>query len=165
MVGGKKGAVSILLRPLLCVMPAEPGSRLMLFVAFVWSLTADADKVGYSLASSFLVFMVVQRAVMTTPLVCLCLYKSGVGKCARAVTNNIGFLLLISVMEMYVVAAFLKALDHLFVSYAIAAKRSGILLSVLGGAIFYQEKIRDRLPYILVMLAGMAIILCGTEEH
>jgi hypothetical protein len=36
---------------------------------------------------------------------------------------------------------------------------------VLGGAIFYQEKIRDRLPYILVMLAGMAIILCGTEEH
>ena len=62
MVGGKKGAVSILLRPLLCVMPAEPGSRLMLFVAFVWSLTADADKVGYSFASSFLVFMVVQRA-------------------------------------------------------------------------------------------------------
>jgi len=27
---------------------------------------------------------------------------------------------------------YLAALDHLFVSYAIAAKRSGILLSVLG---------------------------------
>jgi multidrug transporter EmrE-like cation transporter len=45
------------------------------------------------------------------------------------------------------------------VSYAIAAKRSGILLSVLSGAVFFKESIRDRLPYVMVMLLGMTLIL------
>ena len=58
----------------------------------------------------------------------------------------------------------LTALDHLFVSYAIAAKRSGILLSVLGGAVFFKESIWDRLPYVLLMLLGMMLILLSDSR-
>ena len=67
-------------------------------------------------------------------------------------------------MRMWTTSPYVEALDHLFVSYAIAAKRSGILLSVLGGAVFFKESIYERLPYVMVMLFGMTLILLSGNE-
>eukprot|EP00854_Cymbomonas_tetramitiformis_P001436 gene1436-2057_t len=49
-----------------------------------------------------------------------------------------------------------ESLEYVLVSYAIAAKRSGIMLSVICGAVFFNETIMHRLPYIVLMLLGMA---------
>ena len=65
--------------------------------------------------------------------------------------------------ELYTMFAYLYSLEYLFTSYAVAAKRSGILLSVLGGAIFFNEPIRDRLPYIFVIIIGMMCIILADE--
>ena len=59
--------------------------------------------------------------------------------------------------------AYLHSLEHLFTSYAVAAKRSGILLSVLGGAIMFKEPIGDRLPYVFVIIIGMMCIILADE--
>lgn len=146
------------------MLPAEPGSRLMLVVAVIWSLTSDLDKMGKQASSSFLVFVTVQRVCMGVPLNAVLMYTQGLSKSLRTFTSTFGFLLVLAVLEMYTVAAYLKALDHLFVSYAIAAKRSGILLSVLSGAVFFKESIYERLPYIMVMLFGMTLILLSNNQ-
>ena len=158
------GAANPCMRSIFCLLPAEPGSRLMLVVAIIWSLTSDLDKMGKSAASSFLVFMGVQRLCMLIPLNLWLLTKQGVKRSLKTLSTHGGFLILLALLEMFTVAAYLKALDHLYVSYAIAAKRSGILLSVLGGAVFFKEKIWERVPYITVMLFGMTLILLSGNQ-
>lgn len=65
--------------------------------------------------------------------------------------------------ELLTVLLYLFALKFLFVSYAVAAKRSGILLSVLAGWLFFGERIRDKLPYVCLMLAGMLLIVLAPD--
>lgn len=160
-----KGAKVGGLQRLACLLPAEPGSRLMLFVAVLWSLTSDLDKMGKTAASSFAVFVAVQRVCMSVPLGAALVVQRGVGKAAAAFAANLPLLFALATLEMFTMSAYLKALDHLYVSYAIAAKRSGILLSVVGGAVFFKESIRSRLPYVVVILFGMfLVLLSGSEE-
>lgn len=153
------------LQRLACLLPAEPGSRLMLCVAVLWSLTSDLDKMGKTAASSFAVFVAVQRVCMSVPLGAALVAQRSVGKATTAFGANLPLLFALAMLEMFTMSAYLKALDHLYVSYAIAAKRSGILLSVLGGAVLFKESIRSRLPYVVVILFGMfLVLLSGSEE-
>ena len=149
------------------VLPAEPGSRLMLLVAIAWSFTSDLDKMGKSASpgEDLVVFIAVQRFCMWVPLSFAAIAKSGsVTKLAKKFSKHVPLLLGLAVLEMYTMAAYLKALDHLYVSYAIAAKRSGILLSVVAGALFFDENIANRLPFVLVILGGMFLVLVSGND-
>jgi uncharacterized membrane protein len=54
------------------------------------------------------------------------------------------------------------AIQLTLVSYVIAIKRSGMLLSVLIGVIFFGERgLRQRLAGALLMSLGVALILTG----
>jgi drug/metabolite transporter (DMT)-like permease len=66
-------------------------------------------------------------------------------------------------MELLTVLLYLWSLKFLFVSYAVAAKRSGILLSVISGSVFFGERIRDKLAYILLMMGGMLLIVLAPD--
>lgn len=152
------------------LLPDEPGSRLMLLVAILWSFTSDLDKMGKSASGGDLVvFVAVQRFCMLVVLSAaavtrLRLQSQSVSKLFKKFTQNIPLLFGLAALEMYTMTAYLKALDHLFVSYAIAAKRSGILLSVLAGALFFNENIKNRLPYVLIILAGMTLVLVSGSD-
>ena len=65
--------------------------------------------------------------------------------------------------ELLTVLLYLWSLKLLFVSYAVAAKRSGILLSVISGWLFFGERIRDKIVYILLMVAGMMMIVLAPD--
>eukprot|EP00897_Mesotaenium_endlicherianum_P005387 jgi/Mesen1/4877/ME000244S04047 len=65
----------------------------------------------------------------------------------------------ISFFEIFAIVCYLKSLDVLLVSYSIAAKRSNILISVMVGKIVFKEQIWQRLPYITLMMLGMALIV------
>ena len=80
----------------------------MLVVAVIWSLTSDLDKMGKQAASSFLVFIAVQRLCMGIPLNAVLIFKQGLGKSLRTFSSTYGFLLLLAVLEMFTVAAYLK---------------------------------------------------------
>lgn len=61
--------------------------------------------------------------------------------------------------ELTAIMCYLKSLDHLLLAYAVAVKRSGLLLSVLVGAIAFGEPIWKRLPPVMVMMVGMMMII------
>ena len=148
------------------LLPREPGSRLMLCVAVLWSVTSDLDKMGKQAASEFVLFVAVQRFCMWIALTFGLLTRRSPRKALASFSENAPLLFATAVLEMYTMSAYLMALDHLFVSYAIAAKRSGILLSVLSGALFFREKISNRLPYVAVILVGMTmVLLAGNDGH
>lgn len=54
---------------------------------------------------------------------------------------------------------YLLAIQQLLVSYVVAIKRVNVLLSTLAGCAFFGERVRQRIPYILVMLGGMLLIV------
>lgn len=66
--------------------------------------------------------------------------------------------------ELLTVLLYLWSLKYLFVSYAVAAKRSGILLSCMCGWLFFGETIRDKLAYICIMMLGMLLIVLAPEH-
>ena len=144
--------------------PAEPGSRLMLCVAVLWSLTSDLDKMGKTAASSFAVFVAVQRVCMSVPLGAALVAQRSVGKATTAFGANLPLLFALAMLEMFTMSAYLKALDHLYVSYAIAP-RGAVSCSRFWGAVLFKESIRSRLPYVVVILFGMfLVLLSGSEE-
>ena len=146
------------------MLPREPGSRLMLLVAVLWSLTSDLDKMGKQACDAIVVFVAAQRFCMFAMTFGVAAYRRGARNVARAFTENVLLLFGLASLELYTMAAYLMALDHLYVSYAIAAKRSGILLSVVAGALFFDEKIAKRLPYVLVILFGMTLVLLAGDD-
>ena len=146
------------------MLPHEPGSRLMLLVAVLWSLTSDLDKMGKQACDAIVVFVAAQRFCMFAMTFGVAAYRRGARNVARAFTENVLLLFGLASLELYTMAAYLMALDHLYVSYAIAAKRSGILLSVVAGALFFDEKIAKRLPYVLVILFGMTLVLLAGDD-
>ena len=148
------------------MLPREPGSRLMLLVAVLWSFTSDLDKMGKQACDAFVVFVAAQRFCMFVPTFALAATRRGARNVARAFTENLPLLFALASLELYTMTAYLMALDHLYVSYAIAAKRSGILLSVVAGALFFDEAIAERLPHVLVILFGMTLVLlAGDDDH
>ena len=148
------------------MLPHEPGSRLMLLVAVLWSFTSDLDKMGKQACDAFVVFVAAQRLCMFAPTFVAAAHRRGARNVMRAFTENVPLLFGLASLEMYTMTAYLMALDHLYVSYAIAAKRSGILVSVVAGALVFHEKIANRLPYVLVILFGMTLVLlAGDDDH
>ncbi len=147
-------------------LPREPGSRLMLLVAVLWSFTSDLDKMGKQACDAFVLFVATQRFCMFAPTFCVAARSRGLRNVFSAFSSNVPLLFGVAALEMYTMTAYLMALDHLYVSYAIAAKRSGILVSVVAGALVFREKIAHRLPYVLVILFGMTLVLlAGDDDH
>jgi drug/metabolite transporter (DMT)-like permease len=147
-------------------LPREPGSRLMLLVAVLWSFTSDLDKMGKQACDAFVLFVATQRFCMFVPTICVAARRRGLRAVFSAFSSNVPLLFGVAALEMYTMTAYLMALDHLYVSYAIAAKRSGILVSVVAGALVFHEKIANRLPYVLVILFGMTLVLlAGDDDH
>jgi len=72
---------------------------------------------------------------------------------------DLALMLAVCVVEQSAVAFFLFAVAHLLVAYVIALKRLQLLLSVIVGAVVFKERVGRRLPPILLMVAGMALIV------
>lgn len=155
--GTLMGSVTAPLRALVM----EEGSILMLSVAALWSLTSSLDKVGSQMASSFMVFAAVQRLCMAAPIVLYLVVSRP--SCFLKMAQNLPIVVATSISELLVIICFLKSLETLLVSYAVAAKRSGIVVSVLVGALVFKEDIMNRLPYVLLMFCGMLLIIFSED--
>jgi uncharacterized membrane protein len=165
------------------------GSVLMVLVAFLWSLTSTFDKMGMAASPTLASYLAVQRAMTAGPCVIYLLFKDisafrcallpfahfngSANSLASVATTHCGtcrllcdeFTLLSGLVgsELLTVLLYLWSLKFLFVSYAVAAKRTGILLSVLSGWMFFGEHIKDKILYILLMLAGMMMIVLAPD--
>ncbi|MCI0698202.1 DMT family transporter [candidate division KSB1 bacterium] len=134
----------------------ESGPRLMLLVAFLWSITANCDKIGIR-NSSPLFWSIAATTFMSLVLVPIMLYKS-----PRAIKQ------LPAVFKKLVPIGFFCALTVIFqmlavsltlVAYVIAIKRTSTVMSVLWGFLIFKEAgFKEHLQGAGIMVAGVLLI-------
>jgi len=135
---------------------AESGPRLMLLVAFLWSISANCDKIGIQ-NSSPLFWSIAATSFMAVVLIPIVLYKS-----PRALQQ------IPAVFKKLVPIGFFCALTVIFqmlavsltlVAHVIAIKRTSTILSGLWGFLIFKETgFKERLLGASIMVAGVLLI-------
>jgi len=136
-------------------MAQNPGSRLMLCVAFIWSITSNFDKIGV-VNSSPLCWAVTLFTVIAGGMLPFVLRRErGLApllKQWKLLTVTGGF-------NAFAIAFQMLALTMAPVAQVIAVKRMSTLLSVLFGHFFFGEKgMRSRLLGAGIMVTGVVIM-------
>lgn len=133
----------------------ERGPKLMLAVAFLWSISATIDKIGVQNSSPTLWILALHGFIglLLTPAA---LRRPG---SAGYLRGNLPYLLLMGLCSAVVVLAQMTAITLTLVAYVISVKRTSTLLGVLFGYLFFQESnIRERLLGAAIMLLGVFCI-------
>ena len=138
--------------PLLAML-YNPGSRLMLCVAFIWSITSNFDKIGVVNSSPLFwavsLFTVIAGGML--PFVLRSGLKPLIGQWQLLGMTG-GFNAIAILFQML-------ALTLAPVAQVIAIKRMSALLSVLFGHFFFDEKgLQQRLLGAAVMVSGVMIM-------
>ncbi|MGB5734005.1 MAG: DMT family transporter [Thiohalocapsa sp.] len=149
----------------------EPGSRMMLVVALIFSLTATMGKAAlhYMPPQQFGAFYFLALGLLM-PLVFALPVQRGRGPgdrnppwriMARLFRRPRAVIAVAAVNALMVYTHFL-ALQQIEVAYMIAVKRTSLLFGILYGALLFHETgLRTRLPAGALMLAGVITILMG----
>ena len=136
-----------------------------LAIAAVYALVADLDKLGKLHSGDLLVFIFLQRCFFLALPLSYVIVKNRAAFLVFRSFKVALVLALIGLLDIFTMYSFLQSINYIFTSYAVAAKRSSILASVLGGAIFFKEPIAKRLPYVFIMLVGMSLILLADADR
>lgn len=134
----------------------ETGPRLMLIVAFIWSITANVDKIGV-LNSGPIFWAASVYGFIAIALLPVVLSRSRIGfKQRLGAAYN---LVAIGLLNAIAVACQMLAFKLTLVVYAIAIKRNSAVFSVLLGHFFLKEKgLRARSLGALIMVLGAVAI-------
>lgn len=134
----------------------DKGTRLMLGVAFIWSLTSNIDKIGVDNSSSqFWPFSVLCfMAVGLYPMMAF-RSKSPVAELRK----NARWAIPAGLFTGFLLLCQMAAIKLTLVAYVISVKRLSIVLGMfLGWAFFREKKIGPRLAGAGLMLAGFMLI-------
>jgi drug/metabolite transporter (DMT)-like permease len=134
----------------------EPGSRMMIGVALIYSVTSALGKIA--VLHSGPIFYGAVSAGSLSVLVGMVAVRRAPGAWGELRDNARPFFLL-GVLYTAMAVCHFKAVAIAPVAYMIALKRTSILFSVLLGWVFFKEKdIRDRLLGASLMVAGAVLI-------
>jgi drug/metabolite transporter (DMT)-like permease len=133
----------------------EPGSRLMLIVAFIWSVSAAYDKVATveSSPAFYSSFFSLAYGLLYIPLLVIGLRK-------RPLTPGTApRLFLLGLVFAVMIMAQMTAITMTLASYVIAIKRAGMVVGVLMGYYVFKERnLRFRIVGAVLMSAGVLVI-------
>lgn len=135
----------------------ERGPRLMLIVAFIWSITANFDKIGVLNSSPefWVVSLFSFIAVLLLPIV---VFKSN--QPLKQIQLHYPSLLLIGALNGLTVFLQMQAIQIAPVTRVIAIKRMSTLLGVFWGYLFFKESgIRERMIGAAIMVLGVFVIM------
>lgn len=137
----------------------EKGPRLMLLVAFLWSISSNFDKIGME-ASSPMHYAGGLTAFLLLGLTPLMWFKSE--KPVSNTRKHFWPLLFLGMSTGLILVFQMLAMQLTLVAFVIAIKRMSAALSVVWGAvIFKEENLKSRLPAVLIMLLGVGLITLG----
>lgn len=154
----------------------DPGARLMLLVAFLYSVSATYDKVGTTASSPFFWAASTQAvtALGIAPVALWRLRRKGERRPTHKVAGPPGeaprlaglggatAILLAGALTTVAAAAQMTALTLTLAAFVIAVKRTSTLFSVLlGRSVFREEAAGRRLVAAAVMLAGFILVTLG----
>ncbi len=135
------------------------GPRMILLVAFIWSITSTLDKIGvqHSTPIMWSTGVNIIMSIFLTPII----LKKSIGTIIQEHYKHILpiglFMGIGSVTQM-------TAVQTGIISYVISLKRTSILLVIIGGTLLFKEQgIGERLPGAILMILGILMItLFGT---
>ncbi|MBI3034633.1 DMT family transporter [Candidatus Woesearchaeota archaeon] len=132
----------------------EPGPRLMLIVAFIWSITSNIDKIGVANSSPiFWAFSLSLMMVILLAPIILIRQKS------KVKAGDAKHLFPIGVASAFTLIFQFTAISMALVAYVIAIKRASSVLSVAWGHFVFKEKnVRERIAGAAIMVAGVLLI-------
>ncbi|HDQ40186.1 MAG TPA: EamA family transporter [Desulfonatronum sp.] len=134
----------------------EPGPRIMLFVALLWSISANLDKIGV-VNSSPACWLFCFFTVMSLGLFPVVLLKSH-----RPLANlrrNFKGLLLVGLTGALALILQMWALTLTLAAYVVSIKRISVVFGVVFGHIVFQEQgLLRRLVCAGLMVFGVALI-------
>lgn len=133
------------------------GSRYMLIVAFLWSVTANIDKVGVEETSPIYWAFAKDLVIMfyLIPIVWIKSKKPVMQLKSRSIP-----LFYVGIFRTVSVLTQMFAIQYILVAYVIAIKRSSTLLIILHGFLVLKERRNFGLRFagILTVLAGLVMI-------
>ena len=134
----------------------EPGPKLMLIVAFLWSITSNFDKIGVKNSSPiFWIFCIF--GTMSILLLPILLHKTP--NPSRKILKQLPMLATMGFFNAIGVLCQMQALTLTLVVQVIAIKRTSVLMGVLFGHFIFKEKdIKQRLLGAGIMVLGVFVI-------
>ncbi len=134
----------------------EPGPKLMLIVAFLWSITSNFDKIGVQNSSPiFWLFSIFGTiSILLLPVL---LYNTP--NPSRKILKQLPMLAAMGFFNAIGVLCQMQALTLTLVVQVIAIKRTSVLMGVLFGHFIFKEKdIQQRLLGAGIMILGVFFI-------
>ncbi|MBI1912970.1 MAG: EamA family transporter [Deltaproteobacteria bacterium] len=132
----------------------EPGSMLMIAVAFIYSITSTLGKIAIQ-HSSPIFFGSFYPFLLTIVLTVMIISKGRL----PLVFSKPGQFLLIGFCIAAMILSHFIALSLTNVAYMISVKRTSLIFSVIYGKILFNEvNIRERLLGSVIMVAGVVLI-------
>jgi len=134
----------------------EKGPAYMLLVAFLWSITANFDKIGIRNSSVFqwIISIHLFSTILMLPLVII---KSGTK--IKALPSQFKSLVPVGFFAAVRTVCQMLAINLALVPYVISIKRTSVIFTILFGYIIFKEKgIKERLAGSLLMIAGVLMI-------
>lgn len=140
--------------PLKALMSSQ-GARFMLFIAFIWAITSNFDKIGTNASSAS--FWGASLCLYAS--IALLILRRSKMLNFRSFVKNGKILGLIGLLHGIKLVTQMTAIQLTLVAYVISIKRSGIVLGVFWGWLIFKEKgLRTRLPAAALMVAGTILI-------
>lgn len=133
------------------------GSRYMLLVAFLWSITANIDKIGVE-ETSPIYWAFTKDFLILFYLLPILLSKSN--KPFRQIRKRLKGLIAVGVFKTTSVVTQMIALQYILVAYVISIKRASSVFIILFAFFYLNEKknFKNRLMGIIIIMAGLGII-------
>ncbi len=132
------------------------GSRYMLMVAFIWSITSNFDKVGV-VHSSPLFWSTSLYCFLTVGMTPIAIVKSR--RHFDQIVPNLKPLMLIGLFHAIAITFQMIAVTYTLVTQVIAIKRTSALISVLFGHFLFKEKgLQERLTGAAIMVSGVVVM-------
>jgi len=135
----------------------EPGPRLMLLVAFIWSITSNIDKIGVQ-NSSPIFWSIAMTCFLAVALFPVMLRFSDHSR--QKIVSQSKPLIALGVFHALTFITQMIAINFILVAYVISIKRGSAVLSVVWGHLFFDEKgLRERLVGVIIMVGGVFLIM------
>lgn len=134
----------------------QRGARLMLYAAFLLSITSSIDKIGV-LNSSPLFWAVSVHSFTSITLAPVIIRE--INHHLKLTKPDIRLLFAVGLFSALAIVTQYIAITTLLVPYVIAIKRTSTIMSVLFGYLIFKEKgIKDRLLGAAIMVLGVILI-------
>ncbi|KUG25742.1 permease of the drug/metabolite transporter (dmt) superfamily [hydrocarbon metagenome] len=136
---------------------SDKGTRHMFIVAFIWSISANLDKISIQNSSIYqhIIFM---NIIIFVSLTLILLSKGRLRK--REIIKEKKNLFMVSLFTASAFFFHMNALSLTLVAYVVAMKRmSGVISVFLGHLFLHETNIKERLFGSFVMFVGVLLIV------